>query len=550
VIFENSAYRLELAADGRRIDVGSLLSLSLLAAVDTTDGVDETLGVSPPEVRDGTIVVERRSTLWERAWLELCCLDSCLEVHTCVRGRGRVGDVRLLGGRSLIPGAPLGLMPSGTSLPTLFSPNPEELMEPVRGLHAGAAIGVIGDGEPGRHRWLFTPAPLYVAFGDGTSWLDLGLAAPVDELDFVELLLETRVEGFSLRLDFDGHTAVDGEFRLPAVLITPDVRDPYAGLRRHRDDLVARGFSPRPEPRKHPSWWLEPIFCGWGAQSYLGRGSGAPARDFATQKLYDGFLGHLEEHDVVPGIVVLDDKWQATYGENEPDPSKWPDLKGWIAGRHSRGQHVLLWWKAWDPEGLAPELCVRNADGEPVAVDPRNPATRELIGETVFDLLSADGFDADGFKLDFTARTPSGRALAHTDGAWGIALLHDLLSVVYAAAKEAKPDALVMTHTPHPSFVDVTDMIRLNDVIKGEIVQQMTFRADVVRAACPELPIDSDDWRIQDKRSWREFLELKPELGVPSLYYASHLDATGEELDDDDYAALRRVWQVWKETTA
>ena len=29
---------------------------------------------------------------------------------------------------------------------------------------------------------------------------------------------------------------------------------------------------------------------------------------------------------------------------------------------------------------------------------------------------------------------------------------------------------------------------------------------------------------------------------MPSLYYATHLDATGEELDDDDYAALRRVW--------
>jgi len=32
---------------------------------------------------------------------------------------------------------------------------------------------------------------------------------------------------------------------------------------------------------------------------------------------------------------------------------------------------------------------------------------------------------------------------------------------------------------------------------------------------------------------------------VPSLYYATHLDATGEALDDDDYAALRRVWSKW-----
>ena len=89
-------------------------------------------------------------------------------------------------------------------------------------------------------------------------------------------------------------------------------------------------------------------------------------------------------------------------------------------------------------------------------------------------MLGPDGLDADGLKVDFTARTPTGRALTATGGSWGIALLHELLSIVYAAAKEAKPDALVITHTPHPSFVDVTDMIRLNDIIGGDVVEQMT----------------------------------------------------------------------------
>jgi hypothetical protein len=101
----------------------------------------------------------------------------------------------------------------------------------------------------------------------------------------------------------------------------------------------------------------------------------------------------------------------------------------------------------------------------------------------------------------------------------------------------------VITHTPHPAFVDVTDMIRLNDAIGGvDFVEQMEFRADVARAAVPELPIDTDDWRAPNKREWREYLERKREIGVPSLYYASHLDATGEELDDDDYAAIARVF--------
>jgi hypothetical protein len=35
---------------------------------------------------------------------------------------------------------------------------------------------------------------------------------------------------------------------------------------------------------------------------------------------------------------------------------------------------------------------------------------------------------------------------------------------------------------------------------------------------------------------------VKKQIGVPSLYYASHIDSTGEPLDDEDYAALKEGW--------
>jgi hypothetical protein len=538
---------LRVDTTGRRVEVGPeeggrWFSLSLLAALDTIAAPDETLAIEAPREEGGVTIVERRSTVWDRAWTELRLRDGALEIQSCVSGHGALAEVRLLGGRSAIAGAPLGLLVSGTDLRTLFNPSPEDDLAPERPVREGAANGVLGDGEPGRGRWLFTPAPLYLAFGDGGTWVDLGVAAPVAELRFLELVCESHANGFSIRLDYEGHTRVDGEFRAPALVLTPDVSDPYTGLRRHRDDLAARGHAPPPARRERQGWWLEPIFCGWGAQCYLETVSGGLARDYATQENYDAFLAALAAHDAEPGTIVLDDKWQATYGANEPDPVKWPDLAGWIADRHADGRHVLLWWKAWDPDGVDPALCVRNADGTPVALDPSNPATREFLHAMLARMLAGDGLDADGLKIDFTARTPSGRALTHSGGAWGIALLHELLAVVYEAAKAAKPDALVITHTPHPSFADVTDMIRLNDMFGGAIVPQMTFRAEVVRAALPELPIDTDDWRIPDKRQWREFLEVKPEIGVPSLYYATHLDATGEALDDDDYRALRHAW--------
>jgi hypothetical protein len=293
------------------------------------------------------------------------------------------------------------------------------------------------------------------------------------------------------------------------------------------------------------------MFCGWGAQCHLSSIGRGPAPSLATQENYDAFLGALEQHGVAPGTVVIDDKWQATYGRNEPDTAKWPDLRAWIAERHARDQHVLLWWKAWDAEGVPDELCIRRRDGVTVALDPENPRTRALLREVMHELLAPSGLDADGLKIDFTARTPSGHALTAHGDKWGIALLHELLSVVYAEAKHAKPDALVITQTPHPSFADVTDMVRLNDMLRLDdpgpipahaVVPQMEYRALVAGAALPDVLIDTDDWTIPDKRTWREYLALKPSLGVPSLYYATALDLTDEQLDEDDYAALRKVF--------
>jgi hypothetical protein len=557
VVIETAKYRLEVSADGLKAtlgppDGGAWLTLRPGGAFDTAEGWDETLEVSPPRLDGSRIVIERRSTRWERATVTIDCSSEQVELRASVSGSGELTDVSLLALRSLLPERPTGWLPSGYAvglLTKLFCANPAHPTG-IRPAFEPAVIGVTGDGEPGRHHWFFTPAPLYFAWTeeDEREWLDLGVVAPVEELTFVEVGYAPRDGGFHLRFEYEGHTTVDGDFEAPALVFTPRVPDPYTGLRRHRDDLVARGAAPPVEERERPQWWSEPIFCGWGAQFHLYETSGVSAMAQATEANYDGFLEELEREWLVPGTIVLDDKWQTAYGTNEPDAGKWPDLKRWIAQRHERGQRVLLWWKAWDPEGLPPELCVRNPDGAAVAVDPTNPATREELARQLSGLLGREGLDADGLKIDFTARTPSGRALEAHGAGWGIALLHELLAVVYAAAKAAKPDALIITQAPHPAFADVADMIRLNDMIGGHdsVVPQMRFRADVTRSAVPELLIDTDDWRVPSLAAWREYLAVKPELGVPSLYYATHVDATGEPLEPEDYHLLRSVWDRWQ----
>ncbi|MBO4210211.1 hypothetical protein [Micromonospora echinofusca] len=565
--------------------------LSLLASLDHTDLTDESFDIGEPRFSPGRcngedvieIEVSCRSTAWSAKSVLLRCFDDRIETVVRVRGTGTLGEVRLLGGRAFLPSGACGTFRSSTGFASVFNPTPTEPVQVVRPASAGAALGIVGDASAGRLHGIFSPPPLCLAFGresaahathvpDG-DWLSVGVLAAVDDLRFTELRYDPLDDGFLLVLDYDGHTTVDDRFTSPTLVLRP-VTDPWRALERYREDLVRRGFAPARPAATPAAWWTEPVFCGWGAQCAAARVPGQPsarpghlaepgpiggpevlpgAADLSCQDRYDGWLGRLAAHGVVPGTVVVDDRWQLAYGTGEPDPQRWPDLRGWIAGRHAAGQRVLLWWKAWDPGGLPVPECVTDPAGTPVAADPGSPAYLDHLTGLVARLLGPDGLDADGFKIDFTQRAPAGRGLrrpgATPDAPWGIAALHRMLATLYRAAKAAKPDALVVTHTPHPGFGDVCDMIRLNDILdrdpRGVVVpavDQLAFRRSVVGASLPDHLVDTDQWPIADLTQWRPYVVMQSRLGVPALYYAERLDSSGEELTGQDLALVASTW--------
>jgi hypothetical protein len=277
------------------------------------------------------------------------------------------------------------------------------------------------------------------------------------------------------------------------------------------------------------------------------------APEYATAANYDGFLNALETRGVVPGTIVIDDKWQREYGTSVPDAHRWPDLRGWIARRHDRGQRVLLWYKAWSTEGIPAEACIQNGRGEPIGIDPTNPAGEAAVRTSVRRMVAQDAIDADGLKIDFTGRTPSGVAATRYGRAWGVELLCRLLDIVADEARSVRPDVLLVGHTPNALVAPAVDMLRLNDALRlddpdpiVDIVPQMQYRAAVIRASCPDHLIDTDDWCAPNLATWRAYATAKPALGVPALYYATHLDLTGEAFEAADYELLRRTWAAYR----
>ncbi|TDD27083.1 hypothetical protein E1218_11535 [Kribbella turkmenica] len=532
------------------VDDRPLFRLRLFASLDTVGGFDESYGdiaVDVAESAEGLVVTATaRSTVWDSRVTTTRFLPDRIETSTTVTGQGRLTDVHLLGGRR----TPRGFLPSGSGLQQVYSPNPDHPTRVMRDALETATISVCGEGsEPGIERWLFTPSPWCFAAAVDEQWLGMSVVAPVADQTFTSYHYLPVTGGFSLRLDYEGQTVVDEPFSTPLLVVHLGGESAEDVLVRHRSLLDTHGVVPQRNVAD-ADWWHGTIFCGWGAQCAVGARTAQAPQPLATEANYDRFLETLAGQGIVPETIVIDDKWQASYATCRPDPAKWDDLKGWIARRHAAGQRVLLWWKAWDEEGATADACVTDAGGNPVGLDPDSPACVALITEAVEYMLG--DLDADGFKIDFTARTPSGSSLRHSGPRWGAALLHEQLRLVYATAKRVKPDALVVTHTPNPAFLDVTDVIRLNDVLRddtavpGYVARHMVYRAGVVKAVCPELGIDTDGWMMPSHAEWLEYVRMQGGLGVPALYYVDGTDTDRHDFGPEDFDAIRDSWDRYR----
>jgi hypothetical protein len=558
LVINASSYSLVCAADRpyvNLLDVSGNTSAELfvLSSVHSLGARDDTVAIGNWEITETpekvVLSIQAKSSVWKNKTYRFHCYPDRLAYDIEVEGTGDLTDVLYFGGYysgQVRWGS--GFFWSGQKFKAGFNPESTVAENYRFTASEGSIIDSFGVPLPGKSGWFFTPPPFCFAFEIGDGWVSMGVEAQPGENRFGDYQYRGQQGAFCLSLSYEGYTRVDGKYTLPTIGFD-FADDEYDALEKHVNSLRRQEFVPTKVKGDEPSWWYEPIYCGWGSQCFLASKEKGHAPDYARQELYDGFLKSLEDHGVSPTIVVLDDKWQATYGENRVDERKWHDLKGFIAYQHSIGRKVLLWLKAWDPEGIPVEECIVNSAGLANAVDPTNPAFEHRFRESIRHMLSPEGYNADGFKIDFTARIPCSPGLKMCENVWGLELMKRYLGIIHSEAKKVKPDSLIMAHTPHPYLADVVDMIRLNDInIDKDVNRAMKHRARVAHIACPDAIIDTDNWPITNKAVWRKYMNLQTQIGVPSLYYATHIDSTGEALTDEDYALIRDSWAAYRKS--
>ncbi len=523
----------------------------LPGAVDAVGTRDVTLGVAAPTVKvtDDCVrlTVRCQSSLWGTRVVKLRCYDEVIHIDIRVQGEGDIDTVRLFSGWT-----PNGPAHSSLTADLVFTPAPTGRYSQYLPSDASAVISAsknVGDLEAAP---FFAPAPLcFCIRASEALWLGFAACPEPGDLTFEDYVFEGH-GGFELSLRYAGHTGVQGEWTSPAIAVVSGA-DEYDALEASCVWRNACGTTPC-HNNGSALWWHSPIFSGWGEQMALAAMARQPGRaaDLSTQSNYEDWLAVLERNGLNPGIVVIEHKWQADYGDPWPDPAKWPDMAGFIRDQHTAGRHVVLAWKAWDTEGVPPQEHLQSING-PAAVDPTHPRYWQRLHTTAERLMGE--LDADGLKIDAAHLTPRATTAHAYNHSWGIELLRDLVAHLSDAAKSIKEDALIMAQTADPYFANIVDMISLNGLTPLEpsnvasahaVLTQMTHRARVVRAACRDWLINTDNWPNIDRAQWLSYIQRQPYLGIPSLSYATQIDSTGEPLRPEDYAAVAQAWKVFR----
>lgn len=117
---------------------------------------------------------------------------------------------------------------------------------------------------------------------------------------------------------------------------------------------------------------------------------------------------------VPPGVLMVDDTWQAGYGDWRFDPTRFTDPVRMMDWLHAQGFKVMLWMCPYVNTNLPAFQCVREGvfrtasggvpqerewwNGRSAFLDFSSPVARRWFGETLDGLVR--DFGVDGFKLD------------------------------------------------------------------------------------------------------------------------------------------------------
>ena len=571
------------------------------SSCDTMDGPDVTgeLVSRSHTVKDDGVLLrfDYPSTSWEQKSCFVLVRPRYVEYWYRVKGRGALDTLRyfecvrpttnrpqFLAAKHLNDGRESPYRDLSQASPvaftTVFTPEPNSYGHQLLAGFEAAQVSVNADLDYAGGNFQFNPGLLCFVLGhtDEGPWLTAGLAVRPGNHQFSEFeYVGGRQFGFNL--NYWGATDVDGWFETPHLILRP-TDTPLDGCREYADHLRACGLVDS-HSKSREKWWAGPLVDGWGHQCYMAdlfRRRSPPERPkdtaayfMSTQAHYRDLVEQLEARKLPWKILTVNARWFLYGGRKEFDIGRWPDVRAFVDWCHGLGKRVLIWWSPWDTDGIPPEECIRYSeqatrgkrnrpgrttrfrplvDGACLAPDVTLRSVRQRMREQIERALTpeGEGWNFDGLRLDHVGITPGLYGLVfpeHSRRLVGIELLRACYDLLYETAKQVRPDALVVGQSPNPYFANCIDMQTIGDLYSPDarsVNDHAELRARLIGAADDGWLIEMHGWPLPSVDAMRKYVALQCQLGVPTLYYLSHLDTTGEPLTDELFGVVAASW--------
>ena len=495
--------------------------------------------------RRGEIFLSRQedSVLWGKKEFFCRCTEDSLEFWHHLSGSGEIDEIRFF--RQCVGNAKYGF---AGDVDEVYSPAPN--FREQNYFHPAERV-IISHGDElslhtGGHALASVPHVMALHDRRDSACLTCGIAVSPGEYLWDEFIWNPECVipptgylgdawlggGFSIR--YYGKKSIGGEWESPRLVILFSKNEKRV-LEDFLDHCYRLRYLTRPAPIRRERWWNTPIYCTWHDQVAAAlqdqplceASPDCIPGNFCTQKLADEWLEILIANHCRPGIVILDAKWQQSLAYADPDPGKWPDLRGWIERCHAQGIRVFLWNLAYHKEDISPEEAVLQNE-EVLCGDITNPGYEKKFREMIRRYFSpaADSLNADGIKMDGFLSLPTGKNLSAYADIWGLELQKYYLSVLYDAVKSIKADACVSTFCAHPYLSPYSDMVRIADMYTWRLTPEhaMRKRFAVYQTTMPFALVDTDgQLAFHQAPGYADLLSYQTEIGIPSVYNAEYL---------------------------
>lgn len=297
------------------------------------------------------------------------------------------------------------------------------------------------------------------------------------------------------------------------------------------------------------------------------------------------------DNGLPPGVLMIDDTWQAGYGDWRFDPVRFKDPKGMMDKLHAMGYKVILWMCPWvgmdlpafrrvawgmnpeDVKGYPTKGGFFMSGGNPAAshwwngysalLDLTHPNGRAWFREQLDGLVrdyAVDGFKFDGGDVSYYAKgyqafkkdaTSGEHSLAYAHfaveypvceyrSAWRfqgqpvVERLHDK-DHTWEALQKLIPDMIAGGLLGHPFMCP--DMIGGGQWIAflpgSNFDPELFVRSAQVHALCPMMQFSASPWRVLDKAKQqiiRDTVALRQKFADDFVKLARQSGHTGEPM--------------------